>query len=92
MPLWLDLLPKNVALMQIAWERRQSVARVVLDHGVSQKELARRMGLSPARIQQMVRRASRDRLGGNRAPVTRWMEKQEPLPRELRWVLGALLL
>jgi len=59
---WFDLLPESIAARQIAWEKRRRVWFAV-QSGATRQVIADHLGVSAARIQQLVERA-RDRRWG----------------------------
>lgn len=67
---WNDLLPPHIAIEQIAWERRRMIRRVLASFPIQQKEMAKKLGISPARIWQIASYHPDDE-----APIFKWMRK-----------------
>lgn len=55
---WAAIIPEHKALEQASWERLQAVLRA-WHAGATQKEIADALGVSPARVHQMTRKARR---------------------------------
>jgi hypothetical protein len=64
---WFDLVPNDVARLQLAYERRHRVLRV-RQAGLTYRELGAALGVSFERARQIVLRAQRDKL----SPVERY--------------------
>lgn len=66
---WFDVLPKPVAVMQIAYERRMAIARA-LKAGGSPADIAKHLGISLTRVKRIaMRHLWRDRI----PPVNRYL-------------------
>jgi hypothetical protein len=76
---WRDVLPREVALAQAAYERRQQVRRVC--RIISQKHAARYLGVSHGRISQMVLNWYDDV-----APIQRWFDADTDLHKLVRLI------
>lgn len=64
---WLDVVPKYVAVEQIAWERGQKILRAK-KAGVSFSAISRHFGISPAAIRQTALKHQ-----NKRPPVAAWL-------------------
>lgn len=67
---WEALVPSDVALDQIAWERRRVIARAH-NAGAKLADIAQKLGVSYTRVYQL------NRLGQNEtvSPVERWLKE-----------------
>ena len=72
---WYEVLPEQIAINQIAYERRHRVLHAVLS-GAKQKEIAAKLGISASIVSQMVWKALRE--DGRKPPVTVWCEQWAP--------------
>ncbi len=70
---WEDVVPEDVALAQRAFDRGRRILRVYRA-GCMQKEIARRLGVTSARVHQIVKREKRRMVEeGCGSPVERWL-------------------
>lgn len=74
---WHDVLPEQIAINQIAFERREMVLRAY-QAGAKQKEIAAKLGISPSIVSDMVRKALKHKAKGTKPPVTSWCEQCLP--------------
>ena len=72
---WENVIPREIAIKQTAWERAKRYKRAVAA-GASKKEIAKREGISPAAVWgAMVRHYWKaQRIGSDMSPVERWMK------------------
>jgi hypothetical protein len=69
--MWIDLVPKNLASQQTAWERRCAVLRA-RNSGATVKQLQLALGLSRSRVEQLLRRAEREARTKASSPIERY--------------------
>jgi hypothetical protein len=69
---WYDVLPRNVAKLQIAWERRERV-RLAFAAGARATEIAAVLGVCQQRAYQMHNRQHAYRLHQPRSPAERYI-------------------
>lgn len=71
---WEDVLPKHVAKLQHAWDRRMRVIRAI-NSGAKRKDIAEAIGISTGRLQQIIWRADRDVRCGNKSPAETYLNE-----------------
>jgi len=81
---WLDILPHRVAIAQISVEREAFVLRAK-GSGTATKDIARRMGVTVNRVDQIYQKALRRRRHPNgRTPIEKYFDERGFFDREWR--------
>ena len=79
---WNDLVPRHIANLQEAWERRHRV-RVAINSGAKGTEIARHLGVSTATVWRLFNKAASEQQLGVLAPVEKFLgsiyRRTEPL-------------
>ena len=72
---WENVIPREIAIKQTAWERAKRYERAVAA-GASKKEIAKREGISPAAVWGVMVRQywKAQRIGSDLSPVEHWMK------------------
>jgi transcriptional regulator len=70
---WGNILPEGVADRHSKWEQRHSFLRAY-EAGATQTEIAERIGVTPARVQQLVTKAREEVKSGARSPAERFLQ------------------
>jgi hypothetical protein len=65
---WEDVLPKNIAKIQYAWEKRMRVL-IARNAGAKFSEIAKHLGVSHERVRQMFFKAEREVRYKNKSPI-----------------------
>lgn len=73
---WDALLPNDIAVQQIAYERRATVV-AMRKSGMTLKAIGEQFGLTPERIRQMYERQLRTNKHGLRSPADKYLETSE---------------
>lgn len=69
---WLALVPENIAIDQVAWEKRQAIVRAVIA-GATQREIAAALGVSRVRISDQFRQQTYRNQRSWGSPVQQWL-------------------